>query len=89
MSMQTIVIHRDLQVIDGFVQVPPNNESDKNRVTIAEALNAITDTTRVWLSQGSGQSRGWKSGAQSILRLPGLTPGTSYSTDPVDALANL
>lgn len=87
MSFETIRIHRDLQVIDSFVQVPPNKETDKTRVTVAETLAAISGSERVHLSQGSGTHRGWKAGAQSIIRLPGLVPGTSYSTDPVDTLA--
>jgi len=88
MSMGTIRIYRDFQIIDGFVQVPPNKETDKNRVTVTEALAAVTGSEQVHLPQGSGDNHGWKAGAQSTLRLPGLVPGTSYSTDPVDALAN-
>jgi hypothetical protein len=86
--MSTILIHRDLQVIDGFVQVPPNKETDKNRVTVVEALSAIAGSEQVYLSQGSGNNRGWKAGAQSTFRLPGLVPGTSYSSDPVDVLSS-
>lgn len=87
MSFATITIHRDFQIIDGFVQVPPNKETDKNRVTTAEALAAITNSSQTYLSQGSGDNHGWKVGAQSVLRLPGLAPGASHATDPVTTLA--
>lgn len=89
MSAQTILIHRDLPIINGFVQVPNNAESDKTRVTYVEALNAINGSALTTLSQGSGNQYGSKVGAQAFVRLPGLIPGTSYGTDPVNALANL
>ena len=88
MSMSDIVIYRDFPIINGFVQVPNNAESDKNRVTVTEALNAISGSSQTFLSNGSGQVHGGKHGAQSFVRLPGLQPGQSYATDPVDALAN-
>lgn len=88
MPLSDITIHRDFQVINGFVQVPPNNESDKNRVTVDEALSALAGSDEIFLSHGSGRNTGSKFGAQSTLRLAGNQPGTWFTTDPVDDLAN-
>ncbi len=91
MSMSTIRIHRDFPVINGFVQVPPNKETDKNRVTTVEALTAIDGSIENHLTVASGNNTGWKAGAHSFVRLPGLIPGESYLTatgaDPIDTLA--
>ncbi len=88
MSFETIQIHRDFPIIDGFVQVPPNEEDDKNRVTTAEALAAISDSEITRLSLGSGEQTGSKFGQQEWLRLPGNTPDSWFATDPVDDLAS-
>lgn len=82
-----ILIYRDFQIIAGYVQVPNNAETDKTRVTTDAALAAIAGSAEVILSAGSGKPTGSKSGAQRFLRLPGLAPGSSYSTDPVEELA--
>lgn len=87
MSLSTITIYRDYAIIDGFVQVPPNKETDKSRVTVAEALAAIDGSAQVHLTGASGANRGGRAGAQSLLRLPGLIPGAAHATDPVDTLA--
>ena len=89
MSFQDIRIHRDFQIINNFVQVPPNKETDKTRVTPAEALTNISGTTTERLSLGSGRPRGWKTGQQEWIRLPGLMPGEWYATDPVDDVAGV
>lgn len=88
MSLQDITIYRDFQIIDGFVQVPPNKETDKTRVTETEALALISGSTVNRLSMGSGRSRGSGYGQQEWLRLPGITPGDWYTTDPVDDVAS-
>ena len=92
MARRDILIFRDFQVINGFVQVPPNKETDKNRVTTVEALTAIHGSVENYLTVASGNNTGWKAGAHSFVRLPGLTPRESYLTatgaDPVDTLAN-
>lgn len=88
MSLQDIRIHRDFPIIDGFVQVPPNEETDKTRVTESEALSLITDSETKRLSLGSGRQRGSKYGQQEWIRLPGLRPDEWYSTDPVDDLSS-
>lgn len=88
MSFETITIHRDFPIINGFVQVPPNKETDKTRVTTDEALTSISGSEVTRLSLGSGRPRGSKSGQQEFLRLPGLLPNASHAVDPVDAVAN-
>lgn len=93
MARRDILIHRDLPVINGHVQTPNNKETDKTRVTTAEALAAVSGSATTRLSMGSGKHTGWKAGQQEWLRLPGLTPGDSYLTstgaDPVDTLSGL
>jgi hypothetical protein len=84
MSFEDITIYRDFPIIDGFVQVPPNEETDKARVTEDEALTLISGSETTRLSIGSGKPRGSKCGQQEFLRLPGITPNTWYTTDPVD-----
>ena len=84
MSFQDIQIFRDFQVINDFVQIPDNKETDKTRVTPTEALSLISGSEQKHLSLGSGRSRGSKSGQQSFIRLPGITPDQWYATDPVD-----
>lgn len=84
MSLQDITIHRDFPIIDGFVQIPPNDETDKTRVTESEALSSIIGSETTRLSLGSGKPRGAKNGQQEFLRLPGLRPNEWYTTDPVD-----
>lgn len=88
MSLQDITIHRDFPIIDGFVQVPPNKETDKTRVTEAEALSLISGSETTRLSLGSGRSQGSKYGQQEFIRLPGLRPNEWYATDPVDDVAS-
>jgi hypothetical protein len=95
MAATEILLHRDLPVVNGYVMVPPVRDkikdgdkypTDKNRLTVAQALVALPGSFEVYLSMGSGYSRGSKHGAQRFLRLPGLVPGTSYtSTGQVDA----
>jgi hypothetical protein len=87
MSLQDITIYRDFPIVNNFVQVPPNKETDKTRVTPAEALANISGATTERLSLGSGRPRGWKTGQQEWIRLPGITPGEWYATDPVDDVA--
>jgi len=85
MSMSDITIYRDLAVVGGFVQVPPNAESDKSRVTLAEAQAVLGDAGQtVRLSGVSGRP----GGRQVLYRLPGLHPGQSYGpvNDPVRRL---
>lgn len=86
--LSDITIYRDWPIINGHVQVPHNEESDKTRVTSAEALVSITNSAVTRLSLGSGSKTGSKAGQQEWLRLPGLLPDQSHvvtnGSDPVD-----
>lgn len=86
MSFETIRIYRDLPVIGGFVQIPPNQETDKTRVTAEDAQDAVAGSVITRLSMGSGRQRGSKCGQQEFLRLPGITPDGWYDSDPVEDL---
>ena len=83
MSFETIKIYRQLPVIDGFVQVPPNRESDKTRIT-ADSLydTAPSKFTRIRLSGGSGGNPpGTGRGQQELVELEGITPDAWYESD--------
>lgn len=83
MSFETIRIHRDLPVINGFVQVPPNTEDKKTSITPEDAQDAVAGSVITRLSLGSGRQYGSKCGQQEFLRLPGIAPNEWYATDPV------
>lgn len=84
MSFSEITIYRDLPVINDFVQISPNRESDKTRVSTVEALLGIEDSTLEALSVGSGRSRGSGYGKQHWVRLPGVAADSWYESDPLD-----
>lgn len=86
MSLQDITIHRDLQIINKYVQLPPNEESDKTALLDSTALSALSDSEIVRLSLGSGRQTGAKFGQQSFLRLPGIRADQWYAQDPVETL---
>lgn len=88
MSFETIQIFHDFPIVNDHVQVPPNQENDKQRVSVDEALMAIPGAEEIFLSQGSGKNTGSKFGAQRFLRLPPLAPGESFAVNPVDLLAS-
>lgn len=73
MSFETISVYRDFPIINGFVQLSPNYEPDKNFFTVDEVLAAFPTATTVYLSQGSGRHTGAGFGAQSWIRIPGIT----------------
>jgi hypothetical protein len=69
MSFETIKIYRDYQIINGFVQVPPNLEKDKNTTTISQALSDIDGSVEyIVTSTGSGPQTGSGFGAASTIR---------------------
>ena len=86
MSFETIRIHRDLPIINGFVGIPPNEPLDKIRVDGDNAVGLVAGSEVVHLSLGSGKSTGSKQGQQEFLRLPGVRPDEWYASDPVDDL---
>ena len=84
MSFDTITIYRDLPIINNYVQIPPNAETDKTRVLATDAEASVSGSVIVGLSIGSNRQHGSKCGRQEFLRLPGITPNSWYSTDPSD-----
>lgn len=78
MSMSDIRIHRDFNIVRDFVQVPPNREVDKTRVSADRAMDTIQGSQALALSLGSGNCTGSKFGVQRLLRLPPLRPGETY-----------
>ncbi len=100
MPTDAIMIYRDFQIINDYVQIPPNNETDKNRVDVDTAVILMSQTTmgdpalfgiqalhgEIQLSLGSGPCTGSKHGAQRTFRLPPVIVGQKYTTDPVTIL---
>ena len=71
MSFETITIYRDYQIVNGFVQVPPNLEKDKTKTTISQALSDIPDSVEYYLtSVGSGFETGSGFGQSRTIRFP-------------------
>ena len=71
MSFETITIYRDYQIINGYVQLPPNMEKDKTTTTISDALVLIPDSVEYLLnSVGSGNDTGSGFGRPSTIRFP-------------------
>ena len=87
MSFETISIHYHYPIIDDYVQVPNNEETDKTRVTSDEALISIPGSEVVRLTKGSGRQTGSFFGQQEVLRLPGIAPNEWFATNPVDDLS--
>ncbi len=87
MARRDITIHRDFQIINGFVQLPPNREVDKIRVEVGTAL-ALAGSDEIKLTGGSGRNTGWKAGSQHIFRLPGLIQGAVAAVDPIIDILN-
>lgn len=90
MSFETIRIHRDIPAIDGFLQVPPNKEKNKNTGVDIELTTVMSPPlgTIVRLGKGNRQ-RGSRYGSQEFFRLDGIRPDQWYDTDgtdPVDSL---
>jgi len=89
MSFDSIRIHTDYPIINGFVQIPPNEPLDKIRTDDDTATGLVAGSEIVRLSLGSGKQTGSKHGQQAFLRLPGLLAGEGYSSNPVDSLNGL
>lgn len=88
MSFSTIMIYVQLPIINGFVQLPPNTEKEKTKVSGSDAIRMIDGAIVVRLTNGSGKQTGSKFGAQEFLRLPSLTPGSTYIIDPVEIMSD-
>jgi hypothetical protein len=71
--MASINVFRDFPIINGFVQLAPNYEADKNEYTIAEVQAAFPEAEIVKLSHGSGRNTSAGFGVQRWIRIPGIT----------------
>lgn len=74
----SVTIYRDLPIINGYAQFPPNHDSHKTHRTTDEALTAIQavvpSATLVQLSQpGTNPTTGSGFGCQQFIRVPGQT----------------
>lgn len=71
MSMSDIQIHRKFQVINGFVQLPNNLESDRSAHKLLDHLAANDCVGLVKLGAGTGGARlSGIRGAQELIELP-------------------
>ena len=69
-----IQIYRDFPIINGFVQVPPNRESDKTKFTPSEVLTAVAGSVRTHLPHPStNPTTGSAFGTQEWIRIPDQT----------------
>ena len=69
MSFESIKIYRDYQIINGFVQVPPNLEKDRTTFTTSQVLSDIVGSEIYELdSVGSGTNTGSGFGRTSTIR---------------------
>ncbi len=80
MSFETIFIHTQIPIINGYAQYLDNKPSDKTRVTAEDAKTAISGSKIYSLNKSN------KKGS-TFLRLPGRNPGVSFAVDPKDLLS--
>ncbi len=73
MSFETITLARKYPIINGYVQLPPNLDADKDSLSVADALTAYAGSYVEQLTMGSGVPIGFKSGAQQIFVMPAIT----------------
>lgn len=94
MSFETIKIHRDFPVINGYVQAPPNLEQNKTKTnadsadtTLRAQLDYNIDPIN-YITLGSGRitKHGVIKRTQSWIRLPGLKPDEWYTDKSGDSI---
>ena len=69
-----IQIYRDLPIINGFVQIQPNRESDKTKFTPSDVLAAVTGSDQTHLPHpNTNPTTGSAFGTQEWIRVPGQT----------------
>jgi len=74
MSLETIQIFRDFNIINGYVQVQPNREAEKTLHTPADFLAAIPDSVQTRLRHpDTNPNTGRGFGSQEFMRVPGQT----------------
>lgn len=84
MSFEDIQIHRDLQIVNRYVQLPPNTEDKKTLLRDNDV--ELAGSTTIRLTGASGPQTGSRHGQHESLRLPGISPDEWYTTDPVEEL---
>lgn len=75
MSQEDICIYRDYQIINRYVQLPPNEETNKTSLDDITAEGLLVGSVIVELSSGSGRETGSRFGKQRFLRLPAVVAG--------------
>lgn len=81
MSFETIRIHRDIPSIDGFLQVPPNKEKNKNKGVNIELTRSMSPPLGEIVRLGKGnRQRGSRYGSQEFFRLDGIAPNEWYDS---------
>ncbi len=70
-SFGTIRIHRQIPIVAGFVQLPPNKVRNRADVSSEEALS-VSDTKLVRLGITGGHSTAGLKGVQEYIELPGV-----------------
>lgn len=87
MSFEDIKIVRQFNVVDGFIQFPPNRENAKSRYPYAETISAFPQLATRKLNADTGPNRtaGGK-GIQEWVELPPYDVIGSYPKigDPVE-----
>jgi len=69
MSFESIKIYRDYQIVNGFVQVPPNLEKDRTSFTTSQVLSDTSGSEIYEMeSVGSGSNTGSGFGRTSTIR---------------------
>lgn len=69
MSFETIKIYRDYQIVNGFVQIPPNLEKERTSFTTSQVLSDIAGSEIYEVSSiGSGAATGSGFGRPSTIR---------------------
>ena len=99
--LSDVKIYHAIPIINDYLRIPPCQEPDKTRITVAQAENKLGETGAsppMWssynigewgthqLSLGSGANTGSKFGAQRFFVLPPVTAGVGYTTDPITIL---
>jgi len=76
MSFSDITIHRQIPIINNFMQLPDNLEKDKTAVTMAAYLAAHPTATLERLSgTGGARTAGGKFGVQEFVSLAAVAVG--------------
>ena len=74
MSLETIQVFRDFNLINGYVQVQPNREGEKTAHTPTAFLAAVSDSIQMRLAHpDTNPTTGRGFGSQEFIRVPDQT----------------